>query len=164
MPKLVDITGVRFGRITVVERSERKSANHRLWRCRCDCGRETYVQGPMLKTGRTTSCGCAKGRLVSDKVTAHGHARGQGTPEYRSLRSAITRCHNKNAANWNRYGGRGITVCDEWRRDFSLFLAEVGPRPAGTTLDRIDSEGDYAPGNCRWATPKDQANNRKKQR
>ena len=97
------------------------------------------------------------------KRLKHGAARGgRRTPEYRSWSAMIARCHNGNAPNYHMYGGRGIAVCERWRRDFVAFLADMGPRPADTTLDRIDGSGNYEPGNCRWADHQTQSRNRHK--
>lgn len=153
--KLVDVTGQRFGRLTVLGRSDRKSSAGALWACVCDCGGETVTTSLRLRKGHTTSCGCVKRSKISTAKLIHGYAQKRdGT--YRSWKEMRQRCNNSNNHKWKWYGGRGITVCERWS-DFTLFLADMGQRPVGTSIDRIDSDGNYEPSNCRWATPKQQA-------
>lgn len=133
---------------------------HRRVLARCDCGIEKIVVLKNIYRRQSTGCkACACRR----KATKHGSARvGNQTPEYRAWCSMITRCTNQNREKWNNYGGRGISVCKRWRDSFSAFLADVGPRPSSAhSLDRINNDGDYEPGNVRWATAVQQANNRR---
>lgn len=155
---LMDVTGQRFGRLLAVAISH-KRRRQIYWLCVCDCGTETTATGPHLRTGRKASCGCIKRehlvRLSSAKVT-HGLTH---TAEYGIWGGIIDRCNNPKNKNWPRYGGRGITVCARWLH-FENFLADMGARPdARLSIDRVDNDGHYAPGNCRWATAKEQRHN-----
>lgn len=143
--------GQRFGALVVLALSPTK-ARHAMWRCRCDCGATAIVAGGKLQTGHTTSCGC--------KALKHGHwTGGKPSPTYTSWQAMWDRCTRKGHPAFNRYGGRGIGVCERWS-DFPAFLADMGERPAGKTLDRIDNDRGYEPGNCRWATAEEQQGNR----
>jgi hypothetical protein len=157
-----DLTDERFGRLTVIERNGWKGNKERAWSCRCDCGVEVTVSGMVLRSGRSTSCGCLKRELAGVPNISHGQTRDRAwSLAYRSWASMKTRCMNPDAQNFKYYGGRGITVCDEWLT-FANFYVDMGDRPEGTTLDRIDPDGDYEPGNCRWADKLTQARNKRK--
>lgn len=152
-----DITGQRFGMLTVLERLPNSSDRRSRWRCRCDCGNETVTRSESLKTDHTRSCGCFHRR-------SHGEAssrNGAQSVEYRTWAGMIRRCENSHDESYQNYGGRGISVCDKWRSSYSAFLSDLGRRPDGHSLDRIDVNGNYEPGNVRWATAKEQVANRR---
>lgn len=162
-----DLSGQRFGRLVVLSLATEKTTAGRSysWHVQCDCGSKKTVYGTSLRTGRTNSCGCLyveSGARMGLAGTTHGHStlRSGKTPTYRSWSSMLQRCRDKAAANYASYGGAGISVCERWA-DFSKFLMDMGERPAGTTLDRYpNGEGNYEPGNCRWATKLEQSLNR----
>jgi hypothetical protein len=157
--KALDLVGQVFGRLTVIYRAENDAAGGTRWLCRCDCGGESVVAGGNLRSGHTASCGCSQQVAAVAVNTTHGQtANGVESPEYKSWGSMWTRVQNPRRDDSHRYGGRGITVATRWR-DFSAFLGEMGPRPAGTSLDRIDNSQGYSAANCRWATPSTQSRN-----
>jgi len=121
------------------------------------------VRGTTLRNGMTRSCGCLATELKRERATTHGHATTRTTPTYNSWAQISQRCENKNNAAFNNYGGRGITVCARWRV-FENFLADMGERPLGCSLDRVNNDGNYEPVNCRWATRLEQARNRRPRR
>lgn len=156
--------GRRFGRL-VVEAKAASVRGRAGWRCRCDCGQTLVVCGDDLRGGGTRSCGCLHHESVTHNglLTRHGHARGRRTPEYRSWRGMMQRCYDQHCRAYKWYGARGISVCARWHR-FEAFLEDMGSRPDGLTLDRIDNDGNYEPGNCRWVTMKEQLRNRRPRR
>jgi hypothetical protein len=151
----LDVSGKRFGRLTVAAPSERKSPAGKLWRCVCDCGGETVTTSLKLRNGHTQSCGCLQAERTGAAHRTHGRSLGRDKT-YKTWKEMRRRCTNPNATQWQWYGARGITVCDRWQ-SFEMFLADMGERPEGTTLDRIDGSRGYEPDNCRWATPAQQA-------
>jgi hypothetical protein len=159
-----DLTGERFGRWLVVEHSHVKAKNH-YWLCRCDCGREKAVGVSGLKTGLSRSCGCLMRELAKTRQLRHGGAAGKKSGEYQVWSQMKHRCENPDANGFANYGGRGIKVCERWKGEdgFINFVADMGARPSlSYTLDRFpNNDGDYEPGNCRWATSKEQSRNKR---
>lgn len=156
MPAFSDITLQRFGRLVALWPQNKDKRGLYLWLCLCDCGRETVVRGSDLREGKTKSCGCLHDELASKRNFRHGHSK--GTRTYRSWMAMRDRCRYSNHKDYEHYGGRGIKVCERWQ-SFENFLADMGERPVGLTLDRIDPNGNYEPGNCRWATWSEQREN-----
>lgn len=158
MPAFQDITGQKFGLLTVEKYSYTK--NKRVhWLCKCDCGTTKEVQTSYLKSGNTKSCGCYKLSQTSLIMTKHGSSK---TAEYSAWQGMKGRCYRKKNKKYPIYGGRGITVCDQWLESFDAFYAAMGDRPSPKhSVDRIDTNGNYEPSNCRWATASQQAINRR---
>lgn len=154
----IDLTGHKYGRLTVIKFIERdKKRRLTLWLCRCECDKEITVPSNSLRTGNTTSCGCFQREIAGKLSFKHG----MGTSrEYASWEAMKQRCLNPNNAGYSDYGGRGITVCERWM-EFENFYADMGPRPGKRSLDRENNNGNYEPTNCRWATPKQQVDNRR---
>ena len=151
-----DLTGLRFGRLTVTELSERTGKNgERYWKCECDCGSTKDVSASALLSGYSKSCGCLKKELLQN-------SRSKNKRLYQVWQDMKQRCYNPKNKYYRRYGGRGISVCEEWLKEYEPFYqwAISNGYEKGLQLDRTDNDGNYCPENCRWATPKQNSNNR----
>lgn len=163
MPGFKDITGNRYGRLVAVRVSGKSKHNQRIWECRCDCGKTHYTLLQSLSQGLTKSCGCLNDEVRKQSMVGNQKAKTHGLskhPLYDTWSTMKQRCTNPNNAKYYLYGGRGISFDHSWN-SFENFLNDMGERPEGTTLDRLDNSLGYCKENCRWATPSDQNRNRR---
>lgn len=162
-----DLTGQVFGRLTAITRGENSKDGKAKWVCKCSCGKEVTILSASLLRGKSSSCGCLRkesssvvGAGNSTRLIKHGMSKSTAHIRWRSMKD---RCNNPNNKHYKDYGGRGIKVCKRWLV-FEQFYADMGDCPSGMSIDRINNDGDYEPSNCRWATPKMQMNNTRKQK
>lgn len=157
MSRSIDLVGKQFGRLTVLHEAGRDKHSNALWQCECSCGViKTYIASK-LRSGTTRSCGCLHNEELRQRKITHNMT---NTAEYEAWRGMIKRCTNPNCKSFKDYGARGIKICEEWLSSFVAFYNSVGPKPTPAhEIDRINNNGNYEPGNCKWSISKEQCNN-----
>lgn len=156
-----DMTGLVFERLTVLSHAGFDKHRNAMWLCACSCGTRVTAGGHRLRRGHTRSCGCLVADTTRTLRTTHGTtANDASPPTYNTWVNVTQRCTNPKVKCWANYGGRGITICDRWR-DFANFLADMGERPDGMSIERVDNDGDYCPENCIWSDRKTQGRNKR---
>lgn len=167
MSKKIDRTGITYGKLTAIKCAGRIGSSKKLhWNCQCSCGRICVVDGGALQSGNTISCGCVSAEILQKRNFKHGYAKRsiKGKGIYNCWRHMRERCENENCKDYKDYGDRGITVCERWM-DFKNFIEDMGERPTSKhSIDRIDTDGNYFPENCKWATNPEQQNNKRNNR
>ena len=156
MGSFINEVGNTYGRLTVISKDVAGSSGQIKWKCGCTCGNTVIVRGDSLRGGATLSCKCLNNEIASNSFTKHGMSK---TTTYRSFYNMLHRCYRASHKNFDRYGGRGIKVCDRWKNSFVNFVSDMGDKPIGMTLDRINNDKNYEPDNCQWATQKEQSRN-----
>lgn len=166
MRQKIDLVGQVYGRLIVIKEVKPyinpKNRKYLKWLCQCECGNTTEVVGNELKHGKTKSCGCYYKEAISSRNTTHGYySLGKMSSEYRCWLNMKERCLNPNNKDYIYYGGRDIKVCDRWLNSFENFYSDIGPRPKGNSIERLNNDGNYEPSNCIWADKTTQARNQR---
>lgn len=160
MPSFIDLTGQKFGKLTVVKRAENVKRKV-YWDCVCECGESKTIVSSSIIGGHTKSCGCLKAETIGNIRATH---RMSNTTEYNSWRAMVERCTNQKYRYYHEYGGRGIKICDRWK-SFANFISDMGEKPSPKhSIDRIDVDGNYEPSNCKWSSQSEQCKNRRTQK
>jgi hypothetical protein len=158
-PRL-NLSGMRFGKLQVID-FVLPHSGRTMFNCLCDCGKTTAIAGSDLKTGNSKTCGCGKIAAGYTANLQHGGATGKCTPTYATWASMKQRCRDPSSIGWEHYGGRGISVCERWLTNFANFLEDMGEKPDGYSIERIDVDGNYCPENCKWIPLSDQGKNKR---